>query len=74
MSNVYNARIIFGFPAPSPVSRDRKTGEAVYLGEWLDSQRYNANIERHNAECSNGGDPDVFVGVVVAELRDFTRG
>lgn len=71
MSTSYNAYIIYGFLSDSPVSRDRKTGEALYLGDWLANDY--PSLEQHNAGRSNGGSPKFFVGVVVVRLVDFTR-
>lgn len=71
MSTQYVAYIIYGFPSDSPVTRDRKTGECTYLGDWLAGQRH--ICEQHNAGVSNGGRPKFLVGHVVAKLRDFTR-
>lgn len=72
MSTSYNIAIIYGFKADSPVKRDRKTGQATYLGEWLD-ENY-PELQQYNAGCSNGGSPDFFVGILLHEVNDFTRG
>ena len=71
MSTSHNIRVIYGFQADSPVRRDRKSGIPTYLSEWL-SDHY-PRLEQHNAGLSNGGSPKFFVGVIVAEVRDYTR-
>ena len=38
MSTSYNIYVVYGFKSDSPVLRDRKTGEATYLSEWLEDQ------------------------------------
>jgi hypothetical protein len=73
MSTQYIARIIYGFSALNIVSRDRKSGR-VYLWEWLELNEIDESIQQQNAGLTDGGVPNVFIGWVVAEVFDYTRG
>jgi hypothetical protein len=71
MSTQHVARIVYGFPAETPVARDRKSGAAVYLSEWLES--IESPCDDIMAGLTNGGSPDHFVGVEIARVYDYCR-
>jgi hypothetical protein len=73
MSDNYQAQIIYGFPIEYPtkdfLGKDERGGQ-MYLCDWLEQYKPLVQI---NAGTSNGGTPQVLVGIVLHELDDFTR-
>jgi hypothetical protein len=73
MSTSYDVMLVYGFPLPGGYNYDKSKMDGLDLWKWLEQERLHP-CEQINAGMSNGGYPDFLIGVVVAQVRDCTRG